>query len=596
MGRDDILPGYHAIDINTPIGALPYTQCQELREQCGDVATLPPGVQNEYAWVGLEAALAMVHETNPQTGKPFTPKEINIATEQAKTEFRGVFTNTNAPMSIRAGAGLALASAGMYQESAQGTRAKIVSKNHLPYLRGIQKVARELLAHPDPSAKEAAIMNAAVSLAMLTEYALEQGWFLPASPRQSWQINGINRRGGQTARIVVADEAPAEGIIAIHRDALGDELWDRDETWRPFTTLAHYANYDAGFATRSPQKARLEILIFKEVSDRHFYYLNEQSPAAAQATKATLGNVALAEEPERRSEVGWFVAQSAFDLRDIVQTSFTINLRNMEIAQASGELSGAEQHVLGWMQLDYARMLTVQAEAAEEQARQNMSDAWEHFSGAHSTLSAAAKAMPPEQAGEMYEILLDAEAAPVYRELFTGADPEQMAAATDAYLRRLAALQPRMRLSEQQLKRDPNQLDILRSAALRTIFCLLLSGSTDEAARHLALTHSVRAGGSRGEMDAVVFPIDYANGGYETGSPVTVQIQPGKEVTVSARHITIGMDLLAPPGQPLLGMLTKLAAVVRATKPGSRKKDTRGANIDALTLRLGDAIADAAEQ
>jgi hypothetical protein len=110
----------------------------------------------------------------------------------------------------------------------------------------------------------------------------------------------------------------------------------------------------------------------------------------------------------------------------------------------------------------------------------------------------------------------------------------------------------------------------------------------------MALSASVRGGGSRGRMEAIVFPYNFMEEKYDVGTPVNVQLNEGTDITVERGFVAVGFELFAPKGNALPTM-SKLASVIRANKPGAKKRESRGQTLDDLTMRLADAVIDASE-
>jgi hypothetical protein len=315
------------------------------------------------------------------------------------------------------------------------------------------------------------------------------------------------------------------------------------------------------------------------------------------------------------------MAQGSENLRDMPLPTLLANVRLLDAESEKGNLRPAEQHVLGWMRIDYARMLAAQtdeknteaasnliqadntahadtpplahqAEVSQAKAHELHQNATDQFDAALLLFKNAAEALAQKAPGEAAEILLDIEVAPLYKALFTGESPEALANAVDTYKRRLAALYLRFRDIERQVKNMPEQRLALDTAALRTAFCLLVVGSSDEANQHLAVTTSTRAGGSRGQMTAVVFPFDFTSDGYDITTPVHVQLSLEDE-TVDRGFVRIDILKFLQNGQSL-PLLAKLAAATRTGKRTS-KRSTRNEATDNLAQEIADAIADASD-
>jgi len=325
----------------------------------------------------------------------------------------------------------------------------------------------------------------------------------------------------------------------------------------------------------------------------------------------------------------------------------------LEEAHAREPLDHFARHTLGWMQMDQAYAITLQARekradaerastqagrasqfdarahntmasTADEAADKLISEAKERYDTAIDTLKAIAEAILTTRPGEAYDILLDAEAGYVYKALFTEADPATLGEVIDTYVRRLGAFYTPLRTIEKSLKtshnpHDLDQLDALHAAGLKAALCLLVGDSSDEAARDLALPASLRSGGMQAQMDVVVFPKHYDGDAdamsYNAETPIHIQLVPGRHVTHERLYVSLGWDVLMPQKDPL-GRLAKLVATTSIRKfgpkrpsetgpssgagkkrgkkgKGPKKPQARRESIDELGFMISDAIADA---
>jgi hypothetical protein len=230
----------------------------------------------------------------------------------------------------------------------------------------------------------------------------------------------------------------------------------------------------------------------------------------------------------------------------------------------------------------------------QEEAAKLMAQARDLFDRAQVTFGQSAEKVAGDYPGRELESLLDQAAAPVYKALYTTADFNAVVEAANAYTLSAAALGPKILKAETTTKRsgDDKQLTMLWAAALRTSLCLLLNGATNEAARHLVLPASLRRGSTRGELSAIIFPINVPDERYEQEHPVFVRLPAGSDITVQDRTIDIGLDLLRQKGEPV-PFLNRLIQVERMRL--SQPKYTRNRNAESLTFRISDAIESAAE-
>jgi hypothetical protein len=199
----------------------------------------------------------------------------------------------------------------------------------------------------------------------------------------------------------------------------------------------------------------------------------------------------------------------------------------------------------------------------------------------------------PAAASDRLEIQIDSGAIPVYKAHYMGREPAVINKALGSYLRGLAALLPQFKDAERRAAQNPDEWTRIRVAAIRATIVMLISGSSDEGARHLALPASIRAGGAHGEIEAVAFPYDFSTDGYDLSAPVSVQCGEG-DIQIHPAFVEIGISLLisAEHGTALLEKLTR---AIRSTQGSYARARHRGKQVDKLTLRVSDAIVDASE-
>jgi hypothetical protein len=672
MGEEYVIPAerlvdYRAIDPGVAMGHMPVAQCLGL-QAAATYEELGPGGQYDLAWVDLETSVAMAvpGAINPETGRHFTPKQRLAARNQAKTQFRTVAQGEQTLPELRARAMVAGASVDMQHTMSSGiTLVKVGYKNqtahfrpeHIPFLARIQTAAKLLLSETDRTPNDEALLRSMASMAIMTECLSQSGWILPAPPRQPWDINAVLRGTNKWSHIVIGKEAPAgTDTLNLPVEALGDELWGGSGA--PHTTLQRYLELSAGFYLKAGHMA--EKKIFDKIADRHIMYLHGHTPNIPSAPPRfdgeTIGsaNAESGAPPPKHPETAWYKAQSARDFRAINPMTLRVQVLNLEEAHFREPLDHFERHTLGWMQMDHAHAITLQAKekradaervraqagrvsqfdarahiatatAASEAADKLISEAKECYDTAIDTLKATADAIMTTRPGEAYDVLLDAEAGYVYKALFTEADADALEEVINTYVRRIGAFYTPMRTIENNLKasrnpHDLDQLDALQAAGLKAALCLLVGDSSDEAARDLALPASLRSGGMQARMDVVVFPKHYDGEtdtmSYNAETPIHIQLVPGQQVTHERLYVALGRDLLMPQKDPL-GRLAKLVATTsirkfgpkrpsgtgpssgvhkkqgKKGKRGPKKPQTRREFIDELGFKISNAIADA---
>jgi len=633
--QPDILAAYHAVDDAIPVGRIPLSVCRDIRAAAGDPAELTPNQRYEYAWVGLEETLAMAHEPDPETGKKYTPRKQNMAAAAVRQEFQALFDDASLPLALRTRAGITLAGIGIQQEVNTVKKGDRPSPEWRNYLTGIKRAARQLAEQGATNDEEHALIDQITSLAILSEYTQQAARFTLASPRQPWHINGFSRDTMSRVRMVVAPEAPDKHTIFIDPKALGDTLWTPDESYEHGSTLREYLTLPAGLGAIPISHGSSDtIKLFSGLYyDRHQFYLERQAFIKPPPFEAALGRLALggiellqaentqSEAVKEFAEIDWYLEQDSYDTGTIPVKLLATNVEKLERAQARGELQPGQLHTLAWMQTDLASLRmpevwSMRDRAAETLARaetagpkerramlaavkglQENADAIEAEAGtlfdraaANMEIAQTATVHPADQ----LEIAIDAGALPVYRTLYMNADPTALAQSARSYLEYLADLEPKLRDANRRMGHDEDEQIAVQAAAVRATIMLLIGDSSDPAARHLVLPPSVRSGGEYGPAEAIVSPYNSVTNSYDFSSWVLLGTNSHDDIVVNSRYVDLSLALLGPQGNSL-ALLNKLTRAINSTRGRHARVRKRGHDIDALALRISDAIIDASE-
>jgi hypothetical protein len=642
--NDDALAQYRQLDPTLAVGGIPIAQCLELAGAIGDPGELPPDARYDWAWLALETSLAMAGSIDPSSGTNFLPKQVREATERARLGFRSVVRDPEASLATSIRAQIALAGVPIHHEALIRSRATLVSPHFGPYATTLYGAAQSLAKLPEALPEEAELADIVTAMGIVTEIAAEHAYFLLASPRQSWHINGISRHGGSGSRIAINRELTPDLTIIRPEVLTTPQLQASGEL---FPTLAAFARQKIGFGARwnttlapgskphsqkKPSAVELELL---EVGDQIMAALNEQQDKGV-ATIVAAGALALAapeagEAPvvdtDRRPEISWYHSQPAGDAQGLPRKNFLTHLEGLTVAAESGELNPRELRTLAWMQVDnghvLSRLAATEASAAtrersqivrasptrgEEHRREAgrhearhmelLAEANAQFDAAGESLRVALTHTNPEHAADIIAIRLDAEAIPVYKALFAASATGELQRTVDSYLNNIANLAPQLRDAIKRIRRNEEQLDSILATSARAALVLLLTGATDETARHLVVPTSPRAGGRRGKADMLVFPIDYsiddAGHGYDTTNAITLNlVSNGNDIEFAGPHIDLGKRKLAKANSAIVPLMLRLASVVRTFKGGRNKRQSHGEAMNTLALELSDAVADA---
>lgn len=618
------LVAYRQINTAIPIGGISTAQCIELRGVSDDTSS--PMIAYDRAWLGIELSIALGKTPDPETGKARALSVIDKPAQASREEFRAIASDEAVPPLLRAQARVASASIGLYRDATTTHRMSIVSKHFIPYLRTLQTTGRDMLTNFGGSADEERFLHSLTILALLSEYTVGDSFILPASPRQPWDINRYNTYNSEGNWIAIGDKALPDGVVGVDPILLEHRAWRLpSQPENRFGTLAVYSGYRAGFASRQrtqkhPDSTQVGL---QRIIDRMLDYFNHLPPNSV-SIQPNPPAEQLPEPVNRTStERAWYTAQSSHDIDSLPISQLRLNIASLgeSLEQTDNALDPSERYVLAWMHLDYAWLLAKNAQKKKQEAEQErrtasrvsrsdapahhqsaartdaeatalLTDAAVHFDTAETTFTTTADMLQRRRPGDALEALLGKDAAAVYKALLAETDPVARDKAVSKYAQRMAALDPKLREAAASAKKDKAQLESLQAVALHISTCLLVTASTDEIARHMVLPAPLRAGSTRGKIDAVVFPLDASDNSYETEHPVYVSLKPNSQITTDGRFIEIGSHLLMHKGNPF-DFLKNLARVTRATKHQQKARRSRGPAVDDLTLRISDAIEDA---
>jgi hypothetical protein len=593
----DVLLPYRQMRAATAVGGVSVATYLEPFRQ--PVAELGPGARYDHAWSGLELVGAMAISVDGDTGEPFQPKTIKTITKQVQSEFRDMHQDNATPPVLRARARLAEVNVVQYHELLAGTY-KFPGRHFVPYMAALHKSARELLQLSDPTDDELHMLRTMSLIAVMSEKWITSAAHLLASPRQPWDVNRYHGGRPTPVPIAIGDMGFAGGV-SVPSSALEYDEWATPDVSAVEAPLRRYLAHRIGLGTK-----------FSAVMGPFAEHVLRNVTPGTQAIEAS-GQEKLS------LSTRWYVDQSSYDLDAMMPSTLRVHIAQLEGQFATEGLPPNEQYALAWMHIDYGRMLADQArtarqtaererrtaqnvsrlvapkheqlaEAAEQEFGAKMATAAEYFDTAIALFAHNAEQMRAEYPGGYYECALDEAAAPVYKALFTEAPQDELEEAGATYMQRIASLVSDMSAAEKRLeKTDEEEYGTLHAVATRMAVCLLALGVNSEESRQLVLPVSLRKGGSREEIDAIAYPMDYAHGTYDSASPVYIfltlrvpqLVQQGREVTVS-------IDELDPSLRPV-ALLGDIIAVMS----GQEVKD--GARIADMAQRLSDAIVDADE-
>lgn len=608
---DDRLPGYNSISPDVPVGGLTVAQYREINEQAGDRNSMPPEMLYECAWLDLETTLAMMRESAPDITKAAQQKIINRQAEGVRVSFRSIARNSQLTAALRARAGMSLAGIDTYLAMGRGS-VGYDSKITAGFATGVQRAATPLFESDEAVTLDDDRLARIMALAgIMAEFFAEQSWTTPAAPRQPWDINCTSRFSGNTVRISMT-ELTDEPVLFIPSSLLDTPLWDSG-----LLMMATYAQHQPRRRGSPHAGTPVDYALLGVSEHIRLKIKGHQEKQTAAAAEAQSDDQEQSSEP--RTEIAWYLGQSACDFVTPDYAGLQRQTVRLEKDHQAGRLSPQEMHVLGWMQLDHAigtaskaweELMKKDTAPAEKQsgyefrASQYIMQAKTRFQAALNTMLAAAQEMRNDDPANYADAVLGAAAIPLYQELYTDPDQQQLPSAINRYLRQVAALYTDIRNALQRFRNDPELMDALEDAATRTCLCLLVTGAAEETSRHLVLTKTPRRGNVE-NLDAIAVPLNYINGKYETQNAVGIRFTDGSKIMPGFRFLDIGYKLLEINGKPM-PLLAELAAAVRggqkrssASSKGGHKKSKvpkqRSPQIDELSTKISDGIIDAAE-
>ncbi|HSX29652.1 MAG TPA: hypothetical protein VLE73_03775 [Candidatus Saccharimonadales bacterium] len=602
----------YSVAVYTQLGKIAITDLLAL--QTMDVGTVPQDRYNK-AWSTFELSQAMRSQPKPETGRPYLPSEQTYVRQMAQSELTTLSQDETIPDLTRARALVAAASIDVYHQP--GT------KNYKQrYLKTIQESARRLLAPEVCDEDTTHYLHVLTALALLSEFSPLRAVTLPALPRQPWDMNTIDRKGGIALALSVA-EASQFGESFLPPAILGNGRWFDQYQGKSFATLRAYVDYPAGsyeFTLKGVPRDQLATTAIDCME-----YLHETAQESLAVLEDRRAEIEVASQgPAPSAETSWYVSQSSHDLAAIPEQTLRINRANLELRMNNGELPNNEFYTLAWMQLDHAQILaeqsrSKQAEAtdlytqagrvsrydaraiepkaaiAEQEATKLMQQARDLFDTSEATFDRCAEEVAGYFPGNELQTLLDQAAVRTYKALCTTDDFQAITEAAHAYTLAAAALGPKLLQAETAMLRthDEEQLIRLEVSAIITSLCLLLNGATDETARHLVLPASMRSGSTRGEFNAVILPINLADDRYEREHPVFVKLSTNNGITVEDKSIVVDYRLFMQKGRRAIPFLNKLIQVERMRL--ARPNYARNRAAEELTMQISDAVETAAE-
>lgn len=597
----EALKQYRLIDPAVPVGGLRPEEYDRIREQVHPPTTADQDY--DVAWIDLEYAMAIARsDINYATEEPYATKEITAAFEAAKGKFRAVQHNADASRLLRLQALVAQASVDQHREIVTGKPRLVGAGPYLPYLKTIRAASRELLDASDITEEERRFLHALTVMSNLTYRAYQNGWFLPASTRQDWDIVAHNAFRGRHDTPIRIGEGNEETALNINPASLSPGGADEFAALRNYLEIEPpdyqqigTPNFRKGSGEAEKHRARVarrdktgQLVDF--LLERMNGFINFQKERGLilpeQMVQEATKEVAI--ERDISSSAIWYLLDFDGETHDGLFKQHLEELHRLRIFE---RVLPEERSVIAWMELDHARMLALAAgddRIALDQAREMFGKTITYFEGSHKMYKRL------RRHGEAYDAQLAAEAAAVQRGLYTSTDRYALRRIVSDYHANAAELFVKVK----DISGTADQVAATRQALSRATLALLMAAADDEI-QHLVLPTSPRL---KDNQTAVAFQklYDPKVSGYDLATPIAIQLVDGDDIVSGERRVEVGRDALVLDGDPvaLLRQLSNFLATNAKTSKGKQKaksggNTTRSGRVGSLSERLAYAISDA---
>lgn len=593
------LEAYRSADeFAVPVGGLSPQYYERILEAWEDVQPVSEQAY-ELGWVRLEWAMAIARsDINYATEEPYTAKEKTAAFEQTRHYLQRVASDANASRLLRSQARIAQSSIPQHQELLAGKGLITSASRYVGYLKTIRAVAADFIDQADLSEEEERFVHTITVASNLTAHAYRQLWFLPAPPRQSWDITAYSS-DPKIHDIFITLGAPSDDprIVTVHPTVLGTP---EDK----FATMRNYLQVEPpDYEPTGGRVVHGSKSVFNTIQRRYDFYTKTRDVAkqlnrslqGAQMQQNKLGlplrEPQIKENTKEKSierdicdAAVWYLAEfdgETIDARFMEHYNMLNNLRRFE------GILPHERVVLAWMQLDYARAMALEAgneEGKLGRARLQFGTAIDFFEGAERQFKRK------RLQGEAYDAALAAQVAAVERGLYTSTDLYALRRIIKDY--HLGAANIFLKVKD--ITGPPEQVAASRHSLSRATLSLLMAAA-DAEMQHLILATSPRV---RHDKIAVGFQVLYEPkvSGYELAAPIAIQLVDGNDIVAGERRVEVGRDALILHGDPL-ALLRQLSVLHTSGNVGKGKRTkttpVRNADVQELSERLAYAISDA---
>lgn len=608
----EALREYAATDPDIPVGGLQPHDYERWRYQTEDLSLLNPQQHLERGWLELEYAMAMLRGgIDRETEEPYDKRKINTTFSEARNIFAALARNESAPPAQRMQARMASASVFMHQEIVTGKSrvlGKGTPKHYLPYLSALHSAAAEMLNDPQDGYEE--LLHMIEIMAPLTAQVFVQNWYVPAAPRQPWDVTIHSaERGRPDIPVVINRAATRQTDLPIHTSTLSKVFKSDDE----FIAARTYARLGPEYAipkgtgrheVRANWDRAMQIDLLCQTAqvlvdqiNSHLDFLKELGVRPADDIIEEETNRPPAPR-EIFPEITWYLTEYGEQtLRGVLEAHVTL----LERHRQNEGLWSDEQRILGWMQRVLAEVTALDGDY--DTAREGFGRAMDTF------IRAQRMFMRERRPGDAHDAVLAQAATEIHRALYTSRTKN---GEVDRYALRRAVTRYIGQVSEifasaNKIKAEGDQQEVVKFTIDRATL-ILLQAAANEELRHIILPNSPHISDVQ---DAIALHIlyDAKASGYDMTAPVSIKLTEGSEIIAGNRTVSVGREAFTVFGTTteLLRELTALVnpgQVKAAVGKGASKKKkqqpkvsgkSRSDEVEELSEELAYAISDAYE-
>lgn len=576
----EALREYRGVPPEVPVGGLPARDYERWRRATDDVV-MEPEQTLERGWLELEYAMALMRGAiDPETEEPYDSRKINTAFEAARQFFARLAKDESVPLTVRMQARIALISVNQHQEIVAGKPRMTSARHYAQFLNGLRTAGLEMLREIENEPELSGLVHMLELMALMTELTYTSGWYLPAAPRQPWDMNmHTASRALPDVAIVIDRPSTSENDVVISSEVLAGFA----EQDGPFAVMRTYLEVEVGFGDSHGSPAfpkgsglaekwlarKRTRMSLSEIIDYLLPLINAHITRLAESgvrpAEEVIVETSRVEEPVREvhPEVLWYLTEYSPSLP---YQELAAQTAALEKRRAEGGLFADEQRVLGWMQLELAAAMALDVEETSQ-----LDESRERFASAIDTFVRAQRMFTrARRHGEAHDALLAQAGADVYRSFYTsrnkdgGIDNYAVRRAVGRYIE----LVSEVFASASKVKVEPEQAESLSRMFDRAAL-ILLQAVAHEDLRHLILPTPTRTNDIQDIM-AFHLVLNAKANGYDIIAPVRIRLVDGQEIEVGDHEVFVGREALRALGSSQI-LLRELSALLGGGKASGSK-------------------------